>query len=383
MTHTGTGRSVETENESVARAFQPPMRALLALLVLLPSTARADVRAVLVAGPAGAVASDAPVQARLGEPVEVRVALVDGREVLADVPARVGRRSRHVGPLPAGIRVEWRRVEPERVHVRTPSPNPGLDSFSNAVLTGPDHGAWLGLDPLEYREQPLGGPDVEIDGALARVSAAHPTDPRLDRNGGAGTMWIAARVTLADGTVLDTAGAGDVDRFGLSAEVMRVSFRTGDDYLGWLATYFNVPFVFGSMSTQVERYTGTDCADALIGGRRREGREVPYVSVAGLSRVASPRSEARVLDDEGHLPGEPLVWGDDVQPGDLVTIDYLGPGDDAALPRPWDHIGALVADDGDGVLDGDDVLRHMGMLGLVDEPLRDHGRIRLRVHRFR
>jgi hypothetical protein len=110
---------------------------------------------------------------------------------------------------------------------------------------------------------------------------------------------------------------------------------------------------------------------------------VPYVSVAGLGRVATPRSEAAVLDERGVVSGAPLAWGTDVLPGDLLTIDYLGPGDDAELPRPWDHIGALVSDDGDGVLDGGDVLRHMGMLGLVDEPLRDHGRIRLRVHRFR
>lgn len=44
--------------------------------------------------------------------------------------------------------------------------------------------------------------------------------------------------------------------------------------------------------------------------------------------------------------------------------------------------GALVADDGDGVLDGGDVLRHTGPLGLTDEPLTAQGPIRLRLHRF-
>ena len=51
-------------------------------------------------------------------------------------------------------------------------------------------------------------------------------------------------------------------------------------------------------------------------------------------------------------------------PGDLVTIDYVGAGDEA-LPRAWDHIGALVADrNGNGVLDGADTLRHEAATGL-------------------
>ena len=67
-----------------------------------------------------------------------------------------------------------------------------------------------------------------------------------------------------------------------------------------------------------------------------------------------------------------------------MTIGYENPGDDAILPRAWDHIGTLVRDaDGDGVLSARDVMRHMGFLGLADEPLSVHGHVRLRIYRWR
>lgn len=371
----------------LTRAWLLLLLASLSTVSLSAAPARADLSAVVLARGEDGRFAPGPVQARLGEPVELRVVLIDGREVWSDVPVRL-RRSRLVGPLPEGTRITWLRVEPEREHVHTPSPNPGMASFSNAVLTGPDHGDWIGLDTLEYRESDLSGEGVAMEGSVLRLAAAHPTDPRWDRNGGAGSIWIAARVSLPDGSVLESAGVDHVDHFGLRPEVMRVSFRTGDDYLGWLSTYFNVPDVFGSVSSEVDRYTGADCADVLVAGRRASGERIPYVSVAGLSRVASPRSEALLLDAGGRLsdqaaPGRVIAWGSDVMPGDLLTIDYGGEGDDALLPRAWDHIGALVRDDGDGVLDGGDVLRHMGLMGLVDEPLTAHGPIRLRLFRFR
>jgi hypothetical protein len=70
-----------------------------------------------------------------------------------------------------------------------------------------------------------------------------------------------------------------------------------------------------------------------------------------------------------------------VSPGDLLAIDYTTAG--AQLPRPWDHIGALVGDhDGDARLSGGDLLRHMTPRGLLDLPLSGETPIRFRVWRF-
>src|SRR6185437_14741060 len=105
----------------------------------------------------------------------------------------------------------WLRVEPHLVHTTTPSPNPDIPSFSNAVLTGPRHGAWLGYDTLEYDTTDLAASEsLTLDGARVRITAAHPTSREHDVHGGAGSIWLAAIVTMPDGRVLATPAGASV-----------------------------------------------------------------------------------------------------------------------------------------------------------------------------
>jgi hypothetical protein len=271
-------------------------------------------------------------------------------------------------------------------HLERAPPNPGIASFSNAVLTGPRHGRWLGYDRLEYETRALTAEDgtVDADGRLTVVQAAL-TPP----HGGAGSVWFSAVITLPDGREFRAADGATMDRLGLSPRVPRVSFRDDDSYLGWLSTYFGVASVFGSNGTgadhQTDRYTGADCADVLVGARRAGGdRSIPYLSVAQIGEAATRRVGPLRIDADGRLASGPAPrWGVDVLPGDLVTLGYL---DDPAnsLPRAWDHIGALVEDrNGDGLLDGGDTLRHMGARGLEDSPIAHAGAVQVAVWRWR
>ncbi len=367
-------------------------------LALSPQALAQPWRARVVARPAGSeVFSTAPVQARVGDPVTLAVALVGPRgAVLCDAPSvRLdGRTLTPRGPLPAGAHVTWMQVEPRRGHVEFPSPNPDTTSFSNAVLFGPRHGRWLGYDRLEYTQRELpSGPDVALDGAALRVSAAHPSERAHDTHGGAGSSWFAARVDLPDNATLTTPDASSVDRLGVAPSVMRVSFREDDTFIGWLSTYFHVASVFGSngpsaAAHQADRYTGADCADVLVGALRASGRrELAYGSVATLGEYATALTGVMRADDAGLRDASgarvTLRWGADVRAGDVVTIDYADdPG--ASLPRAWDHVGALVSDaDGDGALSPGDTLRHMGGHGLEDTPLVHAGPMRVVVWRWR
>lgn len=312
--------------------------------------------------------STRPVQARVGEPVTLSVMTLGSR----------GR----LDPLPSGASVHWRRVVPRTGHRDFPSPNPGLTSFSNAVLFGPRHGRWIGYDRLEYDTTP-----VASEGPTMTVRDAGP------EHGGAGSSWYAAEVALPDGRTLRTPDGGSVDTLGLSPTVLRVSFREGDGFLGWLSTYFHVTSVFGSnggtdATHQTDRYTGADCADVMIGALRASGRRtVRYTSVAGIHEYAVARSGVLRVGSDGRVQGATgpveLRWGADVLPGDLLTIDYAEDGGNA-LPRAWDHIGALVADrNRDGLLDGEDTLRHEASRGLDDTPLRHAGAMRVMLWRWR
>jgi len=354
-----------------------------------PHNPRLTARLVALA-PGASTWSAAPVQARVGEEVRLSVVLDFGRgRLLGDVsPVALDGRARVVtGALPAGARVTWAQVEPRREHVTTPSPNPGVTSFSNAVLFGPRHGRWLGYDTLEYTQRTLPG-----EGVTRALRAARPGDAAEDTHGGAGSTWLAAAVTLPDGTEVHTPDATSVDRLGLTREVMRVSFRADDSYGAWLSTYFHVTSVFGSNGPtaalhQADRYTGADCADVLVGALRASGRrELAYTSVAGIGAYARALTGPLRIDGGGLRDASGatvrLRWGTEVAAGDLVTIDYAD-DPDASLPRAWDHIGALVRDDGDGALSPNDTLRHMGGRGLEDSALVHGGPMRVVVWRWR
>jgi hypothetical protein len=347
--------------------------------VLLGVTARAEPEARVVARVAGQGRFEArPVSARLDQAVELEVRLVAGRGL---------------APLPAGATVRWLRVVPRSQHRDPPARNGGLRIYANGTMFGPSHGRWLGHDTLEYDTVALEpGPGAAIAGAegTLRLASADPT-----REHSPGTTWIAAEVTLPGqaGVTIRTPDGAAVEPLGISARVMRVSFRADDSFLGWLGTYFNVPYVFGSTGPQTDRYAGTDCADAMVGALRAAGRRgTPYTSVVGLVGLARPVTPTLVVERDGSVRdegGTPAVvrWSATVRPGDLLVMDFA---DDAQgmLPRAWDHAAALVADgsgrsQADGALDGTDLVRHMSTQGLVDEPLSEMGRIRFRILRWR
>lgn len=360
-----------------------PLRTILLTVLLCPALASAQWSAAVVALTDGPPVSG-PIQTLVGSPTQLAVAVTGPQGALPP------------GTLPEGSSVLWLQVVPRLKHHDHDPPNPGNPSFSNNVLFGPDHGRWLGFDRLEYVTSPLVGARGVVTTPTITVSHAYATATGLD-HAGAGSNWYAAEITLADGTTVRTPDGDDTDSLGLSRGVMRVSFRSGDDYLGWLSTYFNVPNVFGSAGPsddrhQTERYVGADCADVLVGALRVAGQtDARYTSIAGLEALATPTTEVLFMNEVGEVldgDGEPhpLLWGDDIAPGDLLVIDYA---DDPSnqLPRAWDHIGALVEDRGDrgpdGLLDGRDVLRHVTALGLDDRPLWSQSPMRMRIWRWR
>jgi hypothetical protein len=367
--------------QSGPSTVEPDVHRTLLVVLSLVAASPAAAQELRVVRIVDGVLAEGAAEARLGETSVLTVAELVRRG-----------RARALRPLPAGARVRWLRIEPLLRHRDLAPPNEGVPLFSNSVLFGPEHGRWIGYDTIEVDTLPLAGPGVAVDGAVVRIDGVHPTDRARDVRAGAGTTFVAAEVTLPDGRVLRTPDATSVDRQGLTRDVMRVSFRTGDDYLGWLSSYFHVPFVFGSAGApgrhQTDRYTGADCADVLVGALRASGRrDVRYTSVSGVDRYADSVGEVHALGRDGRvLDGDAaaaaLRWGHDVRPGDLLAIDYTD-DPDGDLPRAWDHIGVLVRDaDADGLLGASDIVRHMGNDGLTDEPLSAQGSIRFRVWRW-
>jgi hypothetical protein len=353
------------------------MRSLL-VVCLVASTAHAAPVCTLRGAPwlegrvAGATRTARAVDARRGDAIEVFVVangVLGGRRVVFSDDRRRG----HTPWRACDAHVEWRSVEPRPQHVSTAAPNASVPVYANAVVLGPDHGKWIGFDRLEYFESALNG-----DGTTRVVREALPsagallasTAPRAEPWAGLGVMHLTATVHVGE-VAAATPGAEDAPDGTLAARVFRYSFRSGDDFVGWLTSYFNVPYLFGSAGkgakAQAERYVGADCADVLVAALRRMGKRIEYTSVADL------------VDDLPHVTGP-------VRVGDLYALDYV---DFADLPRSWDHIVALVEDRGpDGKPDGkpgpEDLVMDTGNAdGLKVAPLADQGEVRIAVLRPR
>jgi len=374
------------------------MRWLVLVGLLACAAAEAESRCRLTGEPwlEGRVASKPlgrNVDAKLGQSIAVYVAAPgehDGKRVVfGDGGA---------GRVPfaecGGARVEWKRIEPRMEHDKTLAPNSSVKVYANAVVFGPRHGKWIGYDKLEYVETPLPSDGTAVLWVRdAKPSAAIGLPERKGELALLGVMHLAATIELA-GATRHTPGMETTERDGqIGDRVFRYTIRSGDDFAGWLTSFFNVPYLFGSANfgakSQAERYIGADCADLLVAGLRRAGHKLEYSSVAKL--VATLQKVAGPVELQACKPGakcEPtaLKLGTDVKLGDLIAIDYV---DADELPRNWDHIVALMADSGpggipDGVLGAEDLVADTGdRLGLRVQTLDHQGHIRLAVLRPR
>lgn len=371
--------------------------ALLAWLPLLaPAPERAPPRCELRGAPTiegavvGATKASTAVDARRGETIEVAVVVpgrLDGRAVVfSDRPGHGRVAWADAGCPPLTIR--WQRIEPTSEHVTTAPPNHGLAIYANAVVFGPQHGAWIGFDRLEYVARPEPAGD---DRWTLELRDARPADPawltgRDAADADLGTARLAVGVQLGDGPELRSPVPADGPRGEPTDRVFRYSFRRDDSLVGWMTAWFGVPYVFGSAGvgarSQAERFVGTDCADLIVAAMRRSIRPgLPYSSVGGLVRalkkIAGPLDITRAGGAvDGYAP----------QSGDILALGYLGAPE---LPRAWDHIVVLVADRGpDGAADGrlgpDDLVADIGDgRGLKFAPLGEQGDVRVAVLRGR
>ncbi|MBX7101629.1 MAG: hypothetical protein K1X89_28200 [Myxococcaceae bacterium] len=185
-------------------------------------------------------------------------------------------------------------------------------------------------------------PRCEADVTPTRLKATHP---------GLGTMAFQVKATLPGGKELASPGLEAQVSGGLSRQVMRVTFRQSDSYLGYLTELFNTPYIFGSAGegakNQSDLLIGSDCADLAVYGRRRMGRRAEYTSSFGIDRQAPLVAAAVAQSDAGvalDAQGRPITAA---RPGDLLHF----PGSR--------HVAVLYEDrEPKGVLDANDLMLH-------------------------
>jgi len=187
-----------------------------------------------------------------------------------------------------------------------------------------------------------------------------------DHGHGVGTMRYQLVALQGDRVI---ASAGPEARRGkgsggLTDQVMRVSIRRDDSYLGYLTEMYNQPYIWASAGLsdathQSERLEGSDCADFIVYGARRRGSPLPYTYTGELPRytrllAAGTRGADGVYRD---AHGTPLAF----PRGDVIVL----------FPR---HVGALAADRGTlGVLDDQDLMMHTLFDSPKEQAIADSG----------
>jgi cell wall-associated NlpC family hydrolase len=312
----------------------------------------------IVASVDGGAASDAPTYVRVDQTVTLFALIRAGDAYYSDAPTPTlaGKRIK-VQPLARGpvIELAWSRIEPTKA------------SMSNTAS------GTFRFEPIEYALTSIVGSDND-------ASIAPDVRPTLitDYGDGVGTMRYQLAVTQAD-RVLTTPGIAarrGRGSGGLSDAVTRVTIRRDDSYLGFLTEMYGQPYVWASAGLsdkqhQSEHLEGSDCADLMVYGARRMGKQIKYTWTGGLPSVtkllaAGTRDEAGVYRD---AKGKALPF---TQPGDLVLF-----------PR---HVGALAVDKGTkGVLDDQDLMLHTLFDAPKEQAIKDSGyaQYRVEIRRFR
>jgi hypothetical protein len=266
----------------------------------------------------GAHFTDAPVLHVGGKPVTVRP--------LADAPAAT---------------LRWRKVEPV------------AQTMSNTE-TGEFH-----FETIAYQATPM--PAASGRGAIA--ADVHPT-LTPDHGNGVGTMRFQIEVAQGDRTI---ASAGVEARRGkgsggLTDDVHRISLRRDDTYLGYLTELYGQPYIWASAGKtdrthQSERLEGCDCADFVVYGRRRMGKEVAYTWTGALPAVTK-------LLAAGNRAADGVIRDDHGDP-----LPFTGVGDLILFPR---HVGVLTEDrEPLGILDDGDIMMHSLFDTPKEVPIRD------------
>jgi hypothetical protein len=315
-------------------------------------------RIVSRVGDAG-VADDLPKRARADDGVVMYAALEvkvgNGRHWYSEAGTiRVdGARqvTRPIAEAPA-FAIAWSRIEP-----------------TSADTSNEASGAFR-YEAIEYRQTSLADGVARLDADVRPTLTPDHTDGVAP---GLGTMRYRIEITQ-DGRTVASPGI-DARRGrgsgGLTDAVHRISLRRDDTYLGYLTEMYGQPYIWASAggtdaTHQSERLEGSDCADFVVYGARRLGKNVPYVWTGGLPKYTKKLS-AGTLGDDGLVyrdaHGKPLPFP---EVGDLVLF-----------PR---HVGVLAEDRGTiGVLDVDDLMMHtlfdspkeqrIGDTGYADKPL--------------
>ena len=136
-----------------------------------------------------------------------------------------------------------------------------------------------------------------------------------------GTFYIANSLELPD-TIYSLSPIQSV-----YPNIVQISLRPDDSYLGFLYELLNTPFIMAPRNTpdgshQADSKLGTDCAGLAVYGKRRMGVDYQYLGPRGIIQYLISFGEGSYYPDSTlyiNLNNETMPIGEDgIIPGDIV-----------------------------------------------------------------
>lgn len=227
----------------------------------------------------------------------------------------------------------------------------------------PDAYQWVGFGKIDYEQ-------VEIETFRNQWEISFSRSPVKGSFDSAyfqeqvGSFWFQVEIEKEGKIIAKSAGLERNDSRGISPEVFRVSFRVGEDFLGHLSSFFNVPGIFGSTTYQSSHYIGADCADVLMSAYSR-WKNIELKKDYNVGKVIGEFKKITELDIKQGIPSKSLVWEKNIFPGNFLAVRYSG-------AKQYQHIGVLYQDaNNNGILDEEDWVIHAGPLPLHLSTLKE------------
>ncbi|MBI4056570.1 MAG: hypothetical protein HY399_03380 [Elusimicrobia bacterium] len=295
----------------------------------------------------------------LSQALTIKSQIEDGawKEIPAVYPTK-GQKVRLRVRAPLGTTIRWFRIIPDIAKF-----------YHNAQWPwNPGAYQWLGYEKIQYHKCEMisfrNYPEIDplaMDSQSLNCATEIPESPYYHAD--VGSFWYQVEIDQM-GKIDKSPGLEGSDEKGMSPKVFRISIRDGEEYLGYLTSFFNVPAVFGSTLCQSQHHIGVDCADAIMAAYYLWKGEETDRDDNVQSVVARFPTLVRFNINQG-VPDRKILWTKTVRPGDFIAVKYLG-------SRSYQHIGALYKDEnGDGVLDSGDVVLHAGPEPLHFSPLSE------------
>ena len=151
--------------------------------------------------------------------------------------------------------------------------------------------------------------------------------------------------------------------------IVQISLRPNDSYLGFLHELLNTPFIMAPRNTphgshQADFKLGTDCAGLAVYGKRRMGFDYQYLGPRGIIGYLTP------VGDGSYYPDSTLYVN--------LNYDAMPIGEDGIIPGDIVHFGNQVSifleDKGViGFVDAEDLLIQSWFTGTHICTIRDSG----------